>query len=509
VVWDVKTFDQDIHDTRITDPHQSLVAAVDLLGHEIQAFARGTPPPDPERAFLQTVDGLEHAIDALVRQLPPPEPDRGLDRAAGVLADTIGRMVHDLPPLEPEHGAGAVLDALAHAAETLVHIGDVSPGPCRGLAEGIDTLAGTIDALADLVLVQPGPCRLLAQTIDALAQPLAQDESTASARLLDGTLGALAHAIDTLANPSPEPDRAGHGALQTLAHAIETFIHDSPPPEPDLALAEVHTLASTVESLADLVLVSPGPCRLLAGTLDALAHESPPSSVRGFDHALDALAHALDTLANPPPDPERAGDLATHTLAHALDTLVHDGFDNPPPEPEHGLVHAADALTHTIDGLLSPSPEPDHVLDHSIHNLAHTIDALVHTLPMIEPVAASAEESEYVAAVDAAIHAVDVALRGGPDAHAGLIPAVQSLAHAVGEIVPCIDIEHPDPNRGIDLALDTLARTVDFQAHQASVPEHDRALVAGIDALVHGIDLLTQHSGVTPLPGGGLDLPFV
>jgi hypothetical protein len=173
-------------------------------------------------------------------------------------------------------------------------------------------------------------------------------------------------------------------------------------------------------------------------------------------------------------------------------------------------VHAADALTHTIDGLLSPPPEPDHVLDRGIHNLAHTIDALVHTVPMIEPAAASAEESEYVAAVDNAVHAVDVALRGGPDAHAGLIPAVQSLAHAVGEIIPCIDIEHPDPNRGIDLALDTLAHTVDLQAHQPSIPEHDRVLVTGIDTLVHGIDLLAQHGTVTPLPGGtGLDLPFV
>jgi len=249
---------------------------------------------------------------------------------------------------------------------------------------------------------------------------------------------------------------------------------------------------------------------MLAGALDTIAHESPPTSVRGFDHVLDALAHAIDTLANPPPDPDRAGDRATHTLAHALDTLVHDGFDNPPPEPERGLVHAADALTHTIDGLLSPPPDPEHILERGVHNLAHTIDALVHTLPLIEPIAASAEETEYVAAVDAAVKAVDVALRGGPDAHAALIPAVQSLAHAVGEIVPCIDIEHPDPNRGIDLALDTLAHAVDLGAHQAPIPEPDRVLVSGIDTLVHGIDLLTQHGVVTSLPGGtGLDLPFV
>jgi len=134
----------------------------------------------------------------------------------------------------------------------------------------------------------------------------------------------------------------------------------------------------------------------------------------------------------------------------------------------------------------------------------------VHTVPLIEPVATSGEEAEYIAAVDAAVKAIDVALRGGPDAHAGLIPAVQSLAHAVGEIVPCIDIEHPDPNRGIDLALDTLAHTVDLGAHQASIPEGDRVLVTGIDALVHGVDLLTQHGIATSLPGGtGLDLPFV
>src|SRR5262249_48030447 len=140
----------------------------------------------------------------------------------------------------------------------------------------------------------------------------------------------------------------------------------------------------------------------------------------------------------------------------------------------------------------------------------HTIDALVHTVPMIEPVAASGEEAEYVAAVDAAVHAVDVALRGGPGAHAGLIPAVQSLAHAVGEIIPCIDIEHPAPTRASDLALGTLAHTVDFGTHQASIPEQDRVLVAGIDTLVHGIDLLSQHGIVTSLPGGtGLDLPFV
>src|SRR5262245_61652730 len=47
VARDLKTFDQDMHDTRITDPHQTLAAAVDLLGHKIEAFAQDTPPPEP------------------------------------------------------------------------------------------------------------------------------------------------------------------------------------------------------------------------------------------------------------------------------------------------------------------------------------------------------------------------------------------------------------------------------------------------------------------------------
>src|SRR5262249_11336635 len=110
-------------------------------------------------------------------------------------------------------------------------------------------------------------------------------------------------------------------------------------------------------------------------------------------------------------------------------------------------------------------------------------------LPLIDPM----EDAEHVAAIDTAVHAVDVALHGGPDGHADLLPAVQSLARAVSEIVPCIE---PAPERGIDRALDTLAHTLDFVAHETPPPEPERPLVTGIDTLVHAVDTLVHGTSI-------------
>lgn len=391
VVLDVNGVAHDLNQFAHANPHQALIGAVDLLAQMVEVN-----PPEPERGFLRTVDGLERAIDVLVHigEGQPPEPERGVDRAVDTLADTIGALVHTPPP-DPERAA-AVLDTLARSMDTLVHIGDVQPGPCRGLVTGIDTVVGTIDTLARLGAIPPDPCRELAHTIDVLAQGFAEDVS-------------------------PGPCRVVDAALNTLADTIATLVI---PQDPD----------------------------------------------RGVGHAIDALAQTIDGLVDAAPIP--TGD--------------------------RGLAHAADALVHTVDALThaAPIPEPDRVLDLGIHDIAQTIDALVHTLPLIDPM----EDAAHVTAVDDAVHAIDVALRGGPDAPAGLILAIDTLAFAVSAVVPCVE---PAPERGIELALATLAHTVDFLAHGQPIPEPERVLVAGIDTLVHSLDTLVAPSTEIG-PGGGL-----
>src|SRR5262245_24890952 len=374
------------------------------------------------------------------------------------------------------------------------------PTPQQQLETAVDRLAQTIE---DFVLVNPPePDRTFLRTVDALEHTidrLVQNPPPEPDRGLDHAVDTLADTIGMLVHlPPPEPDRGA--VLDTLAHAMDTLVHidDSPPPDPETAMRRgIATLAGTVVSLADLVLVSPGPCRELADTIEVLARDLPPSPLRDLDHILAALADTVELLGVTP-DASRAGDAAIQTLAHTVDSLVHAGNpppdpENPPPDPDRALVQSVDALTHTIDRFvhagLSPPPEPDRVLDRGVHDLAHTIDAIAHALPLIDPM----EDAEHVAAIDAAVHAVDVALRGGPDGHADLIPAIDTLARAVGEIIPCIE---PAPERGIELALGTLAHTLDFVAHENPPPEPERPLVTGIDTLVHAVDALVHGTAI-------------
>src|SRR5207344_400327 len=112
-------------------------------------------------------------------------------------------------------------------------------------------------------------------------------------------------------------------------HAMDTLVHigDGQPPEPERGLLlGIDTLVGTIDTLADLVLVAPGPCRELADAVDALAHQLlPGTQSRGLDHTIDALAHTVGELAEPIPAPDR-GAGAIHTLAHTIDALVHQGL---------------------------------------------------------------------------------------------------------------------------------------------------------------------------------------
>jgi hypothetical protein len=374
-------------------------------------------------------------------------------------------------------------------------------------------LDAAVDALAQIVENPPPiPDRVFLRTVDGLEHTIDRLVGEAPIptgdRVLDQAADTLADTIDRIVHAPPTPQE--RPVLDTLAHAMDTLVHigdaavpavqspaaDVAPPPPDQGpLLGVDTLAGTVATLADLVLVSPGPYRELADMVDVLAHEDPiPAGDRVLDHTISALAFTAEVLAEPVPEGDRGVD-AIRILAHTVDALVDA---EPVPEGDRGLVHAADALTRTVDAFTHEEPirAGDRVLDRGIHTLAHTIDAVVHTLPLIDP----AEDAEHVAAIDDAVHAIDVALRGGPDGQADLLPAVQSLARAVGEIIPCV---MPAPESGLDLALGTLGHTVDFLAHQIPVLEGNRVLVTGIDTLVQAISTLVHGAPIEGSPGGG------
>src|SRR4029077_16788578 len=137
--------------------------------------------------------------------------------------------------------------------------------------------------------------------IDALVHQLPPPEPD---RPLDRAVDTIADRIGRLLPLGQHPEGDARAVLTPLAHAMDTLVHignESPPPDPERSfLVGIDTLVGTIDTLADLVLVAPRPCRELADAVDALAHQLlPGTQARGLDHTIDALAHSVEELAQP------------------------------------------------------------------------------------------------------------------------------------------------------------------------------------------------------------------
>jgi hypothetical protein len=238
---------------------QALVDYARTLLDDLSLF----PPSDQPglNAELQSIIADGQALaGALNAYIYDPTSDRTQLRALAttlnrddqsIVADVkaVVQDVHDTKPTDRHQTLAAVVDMLAHKIEAFAE--SPPPAPDRAFLQTVDGLEHAIDVLAHQQPI-PEPERGLDRAVDTLAD----------------TIGTLVH------QPIPEGDRGGL-VLDTLAHAMDTLVHigDGQPPEPERGLLlGVDTLVGTIDTLADLVLVQPGPCRELAHTIDVLAH---------------------------------------------------------------------------------------------------------------------------------------------------------------------------------------------------------------------------------------------